>query len=438
MNYNKSLISILALLLVSANLFSQESHTGYLTQDGAWCWFSDPRAIYVDGTVVTGWVKKDGTIEAASFNAVDYDVNKKELFYRLEIDDHDNPSFVELGDGNVLATYTRHSKKELYYNLTTQGADVSTFKDAQLFNPGDAHEIKKFPREQVTYANSFRLEDEGNRIYCFGRWTGYKPNMMWSDDDGKTWTKSKVFITNYPFDDANRPYVKYYSDGKSKIHIIFTDGHPRDEPTNSVYYAYYENGAFYRADGSIITDMEGIPFEPKDATVIYQSNKEEGRAWIADIAQDKDGQPVVLYTKSPKERDHRYYYASFDGTNWISAEICKAGKWFPKTPFGKKEPEPHYFGGMVLHPTNTNVVYLSRKVKGKFEIERHETNDGGKTWTINLITKNSKFDNVRPYVPRGLGKGENEIVLWMENNKYIHYENYDAAIKYFIRSNEVL
>ncbi len=426
-------VSLLSLFIVCSNVFSQDSAAGYLTKDGAWCWFSDPRAIYVDGTVVTGWVKKNGTIEAASLNTENYEVKQKELFYRLEIDDHDNPSFVETGDGRVLATYTRHSKKkEFYYNYTTNGMDISSFEDAQLFNPGDEAEIKKFPMEHVTYANPFRLEAENNRIYCFGRWTGYKPNMMWSDDHGMTWSKSKVFITNYPFDDSNRPYVKYYSDGKSKIHIVFTDGHPRNEPTNSVYYACYENGAFYRADGSKITDMKGIPFEPKNASVIYRSNPKEGRAWIADVAQDKEGKPVVLYTKSPKEKDHRYFYACFDGTDWVSSEICKAGKWFPETPRRKKEPEPHYFGGMVLHPANTNVVYLSREIKGTFEIERRETKDGGRTWEIKTITENSRRDNVRPYVPRGLKESEKEVVLWMENHKYIHYENYDAAIKYLI------
>lgn len=56
--------------------------------------------------------------------------------------------------------------------------------------------------------------------------------MMWSEDNGKTFTKSKVFIAEEGFRNANRPYVKYYSDGKSRIHFIFTDGHPRDEPVN--------------------------------------------------------------------------------------------------------------------------------------------------------------------------------------------------------------
>ncbi len=157
----------------------------------------------------------------------------------------------------------------------------------------------------MTYANPFRLENEKNRIYCFGRWTGFKPNMMWSDNDGRTWTKSKVFITNYPFDHNNRPYVKYFSDGKSKIHIVFTDGHPRDEPTNSVYYAFYENGGFYKASGELICSMEQLPFEPKDASVVYNQILN----WPSDCiyCQDDESNPVILYTRSPKENIHEYW-----------------------------------------------------------------------------------------------------------------------------------
>ena len=420
------------LLLIQLSACSQaQPTTGYLTDDGAWCWFSDPRAIFNGDEIITGWVKTDGTIEVASFNPHSQMVSTKVLFPKLESDDHDNPAFVSTANGNIIATYTTHSGRDGFFTHTTQGADISTFNEARKILLLDSTELQQFPKVHVTYANPYRLEAENHRIYCFGRWTGYKPNMMWSDDHGQSWSKSKVFITNHPFDPSNRPYVKYYSDGQSKIHIIFTDGHPRVEPTNSVYYAYYENGAFYRANGRKIADMQNIPFEPKDASVIYQSNEEDGRAWIADLAQDEKGHPVVLYTRSPSETDHRYWYAKYDGERWINEEICKAGKWFPQTQEGKREREPHYFGNMTLHPGNTNVVYLSREVDGVFEIERRETKDSGKTWEIQPITQNSTYDNVRPYVPRN-GSLDMEVVLWMENQKYVHYTDYQTSIKYYI------
>ena len=36
-----------------------------VTRDGAWCWFSEPRAVSRDGKTHTGWVTRDGSIQAA-------------------------------------------------------------------------------------------------------------------------------------------------------------------------------------------------------------------------------------------------------------------------------------------------------------------------------------------------------------------------------------
>lgn len=429
-------LHLLTCLSFVLTLFSacqtQAPTTSYLTDDGAWCWFSDPRAILDGQQVITGWVKTDGTIEAASLDLNKEIIKTQALYPELQSDDHDNPAFVQTADGKLIATYTTHSGPDGFFmNITSQGTDIESFGEPVNISLLDSTQLEEFPKVHVTYTNPYRLEAEDGRLYCFGRWTGYKPNMMWSDDNGSTWTKSKVFITNYPFDPNNRPYAKYYSDGQSRIHIIFTDGHPRVEPTNSVYYAYYENGAFFRADGTQIADMESIPFEPKDASVIYQSTETEGRAWIADVAADEKGKPVILYTRSPSETDHRYWYAKYDGSQWINNEMCAAGKWFPQTQAGKTEREPHYFGNLSVNPNNTNVVYLSREVEEVFEIERWETNNDGKSWESRAVTQNSTLDNVRPYVPRN-GDGNTEIVLWMENEKYVHYTDFKTAIKYYI------
>jgi hypothetical protein len=179
--------------------------------------------------------------------------------------------------------------------------------------------------------------------------------------------------------------------------------------------------------------IEHIPFELKDASIVYTSNQKDGRAWIADIGQDQHGLPVILYTRSPTETNHEYWYARYTENGWSNKKICNSGKWFPKTPEGQKEWEAHYFGGMTVHPDNANIVYLSRQVDGVFEIERWVTEDSGSTWKSEAITENSLYDNVRPYIPRGLIVGDKEVLLWMENQKYIHYTSYKTSIKYIIR-----
>ncbi len=433
----KALVLTAFILSAVYSSFAQKSDIKELSSNGAWCWFSDPRAIYADNgkTVITGWVTNDGTIEAASLDLASGESKTKVLFPKMQFDDHNNPAFAILPDKNILAMYTWHStKKGAVYNLTSQPSDIASFGEPVVFKPTTDQLLKDFPRETYTYANPYVLKKEKNRIYSFGRWTGFKPNMIASDDNGKTWHTPRVIISPKEFDPNNRPYVKYFSDGKSKIHMIYTDGHPRVEPTNSVYYCYYEKGAFWRVDGSKICTVDELPFEPKDASLVYKPSGESGLAWIADVVADKKGQPVLLYTRHPTETDHRYQYAWYSKREkqWMDYEICRAGKWFPQTQEGKVEREPHYFGNMTIKPSEPNVIYLSRQIKGVFEIEKRTTYDGGKTWKIQAITENSTLDNVRPYVPRGDGTKHNTVVLWMQNKKYIHYTNYDTSIKYWI------
>ncbi|WP_167610818.1 BNR-4 repeat-containing protein [Maribellus sediminis] len=406
-----------------------------LSDDGAWCWFSGPRAIYThngNSAIVTGWITKNGSLQSGILNYKTGEIQTQTITPELEKDDHANPAFVELANKDVLLFCAKHYDHKVRVNRLEAEAVSKGFGETVEHDIYDEEELKNYPYKRVTYANPVALSEENNRIYCFGRWTGYKPNITWSDDNGESFLKSKVFITNIPYDGNNRPYVCYFSDGKSKIHILFTDGHPRNEPLNSVYYACYEKGAFWKADGTKICDMKDIPFEPKDASVVYQATEENGRAWIYDIAQDKKGRPVVLYARYPEETQHLYHYAIYDGKTWVDNEICNSGKWFPQTQEGKTEPEPHYSAGMSFNPLNPEIIYLSRNVNGTFEIEKRETKNMGKSWKVTPITQNSEYDNVRPVVPKNMKKGDVPVVLWMVNKKYIHYTNFDTKIDYFV------
>ena len=414
-------------------------NTTTLTNDGAWCWFSDPRAIYYSNTeIISGWVKRDGTIEVARFNLETKVKQLNPIYKKMQKDDHDNPAFTILPDGNIFTMYAWHGGKNgVISNTTTNGADVFSFGNNTIFKPKTEALLEAFPNETYTYANPYLLKGEQNKLFSFGRWIGFKPNLIISDDNGKTWSQQYVVVSREPFEPNNRPYAKYFSDGNSKIHMVFTDGHPRNEPTNSVYYCYYEKGAFWKASGSKICNLSELPFQPHEASVVYSPSQATGRAWICDIVE-KDGTPYILYTRHPQETDHRYHYAWFNSASkkWEDYEICKAGKWFPQTPPGQTEREPHYMGNMTFNPNKPNEIYVSREVNGIFEIEKFTSQNGGASWKITPITENSTYDNVRPYIPRYQPKNSSTIVLWMENKKYIHYTDYDVSIKYYIEENE--
>ena len=423
-------IAILIFTLIGTNisLFSQAKPGQTITDDGAWCWFSDPRAIYIpqNKSIIAGYVSSDGSVAVSQYFIKNDTTISSVIHPKLEFDDHDHPSFLVKPDGHILTFYTMHHNKNLYMSESTNPYDAEKWSIPVTINPNSKEDIEKFIDNRYTYANPIQLQNENNRIYLFGRWTGFKPNMSWSDDGGKTWNDAKVFICPQPFSQNNRPYVKYYSDGKSKIHIVFTDGHPRVEPTNSVYYAYYENGAFYNANGSKICSIDELPFEPKDATMVYDGKKNKARAWVYDICATKKGNPVIAYARYPEETQHLYYYTSFDGNNWNDVEIVNSGKWFPDTPEGEKEREPHYSGGMSIDRSVPNTVYLSRDVNGTFEIEKWQLRKNN-TWSSSPITSKSEKNNVRPYSIQ-LGKNK-PVVLWMVNDYYIHYTDYKTAIK---------
>ncbi|TDA71253.1 BNR-4 repeat-containing protein, partial [Halomonas marinisediminis] len=72
-----------------------------------------------------------------------------------------------------------------------------------------------------------------------------------------------------------------------KIHFTFTDGHPRNEKNNSIYYTYYENGAFYKANGKKIKNIADLPLKPEELDIVYDAKKGGAKAWNWDIAEDK-------------------------------------------------------------------------------------------------------------------------------------------------------
>jgi hypothetical protein len=227
-------------------------------------------------------------------------------------------------------------------------------------------------------------------------------------------------------DRSIRPYLKIFSDGKSEIHFTFTDGHPANEPENSVYYIKYKKGEFLKANGIRVGTLADLPIRQSRSDLVYDGKAEKIRSWIWDIALNEKNNPVIVYTRLPQKTDHRYNYAYWNGDVWIDAEITRGGKWFPKTPIYSKEREPYYSGGIAINHADSSVIYISRQIDHTFEIEKWVTGDRGKSWSAMAITDHSTSDNVRPVVPRGY-KGHQDHVLWMRGD-YIHYTDYHTGI----------
>ena len=154
--------------------------------------------------------------------------------------------------------------------------------------------------------------------------------------------------------------------------------------------------------------------------------------WSLHTAIRKPSPAAQCYSRLPREDSHEYRYAHWNGHRWVDRKIVEAGGWFPETPEGQNEPEPHYSGGVVLDHDAPSFVYLSRPIDGTFQIERWATQDGGDSWSSRRLTDSAE-NSVRPVVARGAWSGGTPV-LWMDNRSYVHYLDYDAKIRALVVS----
>lgn len=412
-----------------------ESYLSF-TENGAWCWFSDPRAIYFKGQhsrTYAGWVDSLGNIVVGFYDHDLKTIETKLLHQQLEKDDHNNPALFIDGQGKLMVFYSKHASTEPIYLLKGKNAeDISEWETADTLNLNDSIAYPGLSNT-YTYANICQLSDENNKLFLFWRGADFKPNFSVSSDSGNTWSRGKILILPERIYKDRRPYLKIASNNKDVIHFAFTDGHPNSEKTNSIYYAKYRNGAIYKANGRKITDWSALPIQPGLTDIVFDATKSNERAWIWDVAENKKGDPVIVYSRFPNDSNHVYYYSVWENRKWNNYKLVNSGPWFPQTPKEKKEREPNYSGGIVLDHDDPSIVYLSRLKNKKFEIEKWTTANQGKDWTIEEITSNSENNNVRPFVIRNYFPQDSLKVLWMNVKKYLHYTDYQTSIKMNIK-----
>jgi hypothetical protein len=432
---------IIVFLLSSFTVFSQPCHENKcipgedhltLTGDGAWCWFSDPRAVMYQGRrsrIYAGWMNQAGDVVAGYYDCEDNSIVYDILHHRFEIDDHDHPSILIDQHGRVSFFYSRHANKSPILTVKlTKPEDIKERGNERPLYLNDTVRYSGF-RNSYTYTNIFQLSGENNKMYLFWRGMDFKPNFSISEDGGATWSRGKILILPERSYRDRRPYIKIDSDNKEKIHFAFTDGHPRREPNNSIYYMYYKADTLFRAGGEKIGKLSDAPVRPSQADMVYDAGQTGEKAWIWDVAEGSDGNPVIVYTRFPDDTNHCYYYAIWNGSGWENHFIVNSGGWFPQTPEGKIEPEPNYSGGIALDHEDPSIVYLSVKRNDVFEIEKWSTSDKGSTWSVEKITCNSRNDNVRPFAVRNAYGNDKIQVIWMNIDRYIHYTDYHAALK---------
>jgi len=403
-------------------------------KESGYCWFQDPRAIIQDGKLILGGVQGNKT-GAAHVGVYDLDA-KKQLGTALiqdnfDSDDHNSPVFHTRPDGSILSVYAKHHKENKFYYRISEPNNPLKWSDEMSFDTKD----------KVTYANLYELKNE-KTLYNFYRGIKFNPSFVTSTDGGKTWGNETHFIAS-ELNGTQRPYCRYASNGKDTVYISFTDGHPR-KVGNSLYYAEFRNGKFWKADGSLIKDLKkGGPLKPSEAEVVYKgSGKIEAKgdakedtsvadsAWTSSMVTDKNGFPHIGYSVHKNKNDHRYRIASWDGSKWHDREVAYGGR-------ALYSHESSYTGLITLDPVDPTYVVISTNVdpsRGKRKGRNHEIYRskigltdklGGVPWLEmdirwEPITWNSRASNLRPIIVRD---GARRIVLW-NRGVYNSYANY--------------
>ncbi|MFM7180894.1 MAG: BNR-4 repeat-containing protein [Verrucomicrobiales bacterium] len=422
--------------------------------DGAWSWFSDHTARFVNGDLYVGYVK--GQANSMAMTRYDFETaTAREFRFSTATnpskDDHDVPNVTVLPDGKILSVYSRHNLDSVFFHRTSLNGNPTSLSD---WGP---EVTRSLGTPKNTYSNTFRLSAESDKIYNFSRNINFNPTIHISTNLGQTWDTPVHFIKIGT--GSVRPYPRYATNHFDRIDLIYTDGHPRNE-NNSIYHLFYQGGSFRKSDGSNIKSFSNLPLEHSSGergTVVYPyttaawgagEGPDEwipfGRAWTWDIQYQPDGKPVCVFqvqddgvagpaTDFKNDRIY-YYYARWDGSQWRRKFIANAGR-------GLYSSEDDYGGGMCIDPENPNVIYLSSNAANPFdlstlspalnpnneiyEIYRGVTSDGGNTWAWEAITSSSDASNMRPFVPEDHGRSE--AVIWFRG-RYTTYLNYDCDI----------
>ena len=261
----------------------------------------------------------------------------------------------------------------------------------------------------------------GDRLYLFMRgpcWTPY----FTSTADGRHWTRPRSLVRSpsSSLQDGGgtrrvRPYAKYSATPDGSILIALSDGHPASFKS-SLYFVRLKGGRFLAADGREIGTIADLPLRFSDLDRVDPYSAGHGRAWPMDIAQDRSGMPVVVYSSLVGTSD-TFRHGRWDGRRWRTQPIAKAGR----TLFS------YHNSGITFDHEDPSWVVISRTIAGQNEIEARHTPDHGGSWCPVQLTHGSRAFNIRPVIPRGLSDPHRLVVLYVSGSAK-SFREYDTDV----------
>lgn len=420
-------ISVLLFGFASAMAQDASTFTGYtIADEGAWCWFADPRALHYEnnsGTInatYVGYIDNHGSIKATQVDWKTKTTSEVLIRSWFQPDDHDNPAFLVLPDERIMIIYSRHTDEAcFYYRISKRPGDITHLGE----------EKRLATANNTTYPNPYILSDDPDHIYMCWRGIGWHPtvaqmSMPDANDDIKfTWGPYQMVQST-----GARPYAKYMSNGKDKIYLAYTTGHPDNEYPNWLYCNVFDvnDKCLYDINGKKLSTVQNGTFKVEKtdtyksaypATVVDATK--DRRDWIWNMAFDTKGNPVIGMTKiSSDKQNHDYYYAKWNGTAWNASFIANGGKYFHHS----SNTENCYSAGMAIDRDDVNTVYCGVPVNGIHEIWKYTLDENSKVVKSEAVTRNSAKSNARPFVIEGTKNAKDGAdalrLSWMYGDYY--------------------
>ncbi len=433
----KRLILSIAMAL-TAFVSMMASHT--VTHEGAWCWFADPRALHYEnasGTInasYIGYIDIHGNVKAAQMDFVHN--RRTEVLVRsaFQPDDHNNPTFIVLPDERVMIFYTRHTDEpKIWYRVSVKPGDISELGEEKFISV----------KNNTTYPSPFILSDDPSHIYLCWRGINWHPTMARitmpdANDDVTVDFGPKQIVQST----GARPYAKYQSNGKDKIYLAYTTGHPDNEMPNWLYFNVID---INKGKGPILRDIKGKklttvadgPFNVnKTSSYLSQypntvvDHSDNVRNWVWQIALDKEERPVIALVHIDNAKtSHVYHYSRWTGSAWRDTWVQYGGHAFHQN---WNRTERCYSGGMAIDPDNINDLYLSIPTTngaydkdGIYEIWKYTIADDGTIASTKQLTSGSTKNNMRPFILPGSANSplrltwmHGDYYYWMVNKNY--------------------
>lgn len=371
---------------------------------GMWTWFSDPR-ILIDGDYIfAGHMTSTVGVSDLVVTRIQIStgaVTDTVIEADFQNDDHDNPTFIKLDNGKLVAFYTLHSDTTgLRYKVTTNAVPDSTAWGSEL-NTGLGGEAN------VTYSNPFIASD--GTVYVFQRSRGNPTISMLSCTQanlelGTGWTRTTVARSG----NTSRFYAKYCQNGADRVDVFTTDAHP-NEGAASLYHFYVDftggTPSYHTSDGTEI--LTTLPLDESDWTLIQDGTDADGRCWTWQIRPDDAGNPRCLASRYPTGSNAingtaldqiDYWGYRWTGTSWTGFKL------FDNVGKSLYDGESYYTGGLTFAGGDLARVYVSlapSNTSNRYEIQEYTIDwSGTSVAKVRDITKNSLEDmHARPYSP---------------------------------------